>query len=194
MTPKIMALYEALRDDPFYNALESCFANPADGQAAMLRYYDLSVQEADRWGRVGQAAGVAGLSVWSVPLSEQVAQQKAREKAEAMQQAMGPDCAALYQQICASMDEKEAPLGLDEMWYLSILGVSPDQQGQGLGRALLNPVLDEADKAGVASYLTTFTPRNIPFYERQGYVQAATLPEPVTGSPFTVLVRQPNGG
>lgn len=194
MTPNITALYEALRDDPFYHALESCFADIAEGRAAMLRYYDLSVQEAERWGRVGQSDGVVGLSVWSVPLPEQDAQQKAREKAATMQQAMGADCAALYRRICASMDEKEAQLGLGQMWYLSILGVSPDQQGQGLGRSLLNPVLDEADKAGVASYLTTFTPRNIPFYERQSYVKAARFPEPVTGRAFTVLVRQPNGG
>ena len=191
MSEHLVALFDALRDDPFYRKLERCYPDVEGARDAMLRYYSISVQEAERFGRVGRADGVTGLSVWSVPLPPQDAQTKVAAKAQEMEQAMGAECAALYNDISASMAEQEARLPLDGMWYLSILGVAPVQQGQGLGRALLDPVLNEADAAGVASYLTTFTPRNIPFYERQGYVQAGTFDEPVTGSAFTVLVRQP---
>ena len=187
----LVALYEALRNDPFYLTLERSCREPGRARDAMLRYYDLSVKEAERWGRVGRAKGVMGLSVWSVPLSQEEAQQRAAEKAAGMERAMGRDCAALYQDVSRSMEQSEATLPLEGMWYLSILGVSPTQQGQGFGGALLAPVLAEADALGVASYLTTFTPRNISFYERQGYVQAGTFEEPVVGSAFTVLVRQP---
>jgi predicted N-acetyltransferase YhbS len=64
-------------------------------------------------------------------------------------------------------------------------------QGQGLGGQLIGSVLAEADAIGAASYLTTFTPRNIGFYKKHGYIEAGRFPEPVTGSDFCVLTRPP---
>lgn len=185
------ALYEALRPDPFYLTLENPYTGPGSGRDAMLRYYDLSIREGETWGRLGEADGVEGISVWSVPLSDSDARMKAAKKVSALTSEMGADCAALFQRIETSMTRSEARLDLDGMWYLSILGVSPAQQGQGGGPKLLAPVLAEADAAGVASYLTTFKPRNVPFYERQGYVDVGRFSEPLTGAEFTVLVRAP---
>ena len=185
------ALYEALRPDPFYLTLENAYTGRYKAREAMLRYYDLSIREGKTWGRLGTADGVEGISVWSVPLSDSDARKKSASKVSALSSAMGTACAKLFQRIETSMARSEARLDLESMWYLSILGVSPAQQGQGFGPKLLAPVLAEADAAGVASYLTTFTPRNIPFYERQGYVDAGCFSEPVTGAEFTVLVRQP---
>lgn len=54
-------------------------------------------------------------------------------------------------------------------WYLVLLGVDPDHQGQGLGTALLNPVLQRAREEGIPCYLETSDPANLPFYERLGF-------------------------
>ncbi len=187
------ALFDALRPDPFYRTLEEAYPDPAGARDAMLRYYDLSIREGAEWGRLGEPQnGAYGVSVWSVPLTPEEARRKQAAKEKGLVAAMGEACARTFAKIEAAMAEHEARLGLDGHWYLSILGVSPSVQGQGLGGGLLKPVLAQADAAGVSSYLTTFTPRNIPFYERQGYAVAGQFPEPTTGSEFTVLVRRPH--
>ena len=69
--------------------------------------------------------------------------------------------------------EKHVPANA---WYLSILGVSPSSQGQGLGVKLLLPTLAEADVANVPTYLETFSPRNIPFYARDWLRSCRRIP------------------
>lgn len=54
-------------------------------------------------------------------------------------------------------------------WYLAVLGVDPAMQGRGLGRALLEPVLDRCDDLIEPAYLETQKPDNLPFYERFGF-------------------------
>lgn len=63
-------------------------------------------------------------------------------------------------------------------YYLAALGVEPDRQGEGIGSALLVPVLDAADAAGVEAYLETATARNVLLYERHGFdvVEELILP------------------
>jgi ribosomal protein S18 acetylase RimI-like enzyme len=63
-------------------------------------------------------------------------------------------------------------------FYLSALGVEPKRQGEGVGTALMQPVLARADDERVHAYLETATGRNVLLYERQGFsvVEELTLP------------------
>ncbi|MGH2386079.1 MAG: GNAT family N-acetyltransferase [Candidatus Limnocylindria bacterium] len=63
-------------------------------------------------------------------------------------------------------------------FYLSALGVEPDRQGEGIGTALMKPVLDRCDRDQVPAYLETATARNVLLYERLGFdvVEELTLP------------------
>ena len=54
-------------------------------------------------------------------------------------------------------------------WYLATLGVVPEAQGQGLGSALIAPVLERCDKEGRLAYLESSKEANIPFYQRHGF-------------------------
>jgi GNAT superfamily N-acetyltransferase len=65
----------------------------------------------------------------------------------------------------------------------------PRLRVQGLGRKLLEPTLEEADRAGVTCYLETFSQRNLSFYQRLGFAAAARFTEPTTGAEYTVMVR-----
>src|SRR3990170_5668065 len=49
-------------------------------------------------------------------------------------------------------------------WYLYVLGVEPSQQGQGLSRSLLDPILERADREALPAYTETSNPRNVTFY------------------------------
>ncbi|MEA2652574.1 MAG: hypothetical protein QOI85_2295 [Chloroflexota bacterium] len=64
-------------------------------------------------------------------------------------------------------------------FYLSALGVEPDRQGEGIGTALMQPVLDRCDRDGIPAYLETATARNVLLYERLGFdvVEELTLPD-----------------
>lgn len=76
-------------------------------------------------------------------------------------------------------------------WYLSLLGVAPRQQGQGIGGALLAPVLHQADTEGLPCYLETFVPKNVSFYQHRGFQIAATTLEPRSQIPCWIMRREP---
>lgn len=54
-------------------------------------------------------------------------------------------------------------------WYLAVLGTDPAAQGQGLGSAVLAPVLERCDADGMAAYLESSKESNISFYARHGF-------------------------
>ncbi|WP_438554102.1 GNAT family N-acetyltransferase [Chroococcidiopsis sp.] len=54
-------------------------------------------------------------------------------------------------------------------WYLSMLGVSPAYQRQGIGSLLLQPVLQQADKDRLPCYLETSTEGGVRLYQRHGF-------------------------
>ena len=54
-------------------------------------------------------------------------------------------------------------------WVLSLIGVSPAYQGQGIGSLLLQPVLEQADKDSFPCYLSTFTEQAACFYQKHGF-------------------------
>lgn len=54
-------------------------------------------------------------------------------------------------------------------WYLSTIGTDPDQQGRGVGSALMAPGLERCDAEGVRAYLESSKEANLPFYRRFGF-------------------------
>lgn len=54
-------------------------------------------------------------------------------------------------------------------WYLAILGTDPEYQGKGIGRALIEPVLELCDRESELAYLESSKRRNIRFYEHHGF-------------------------
>jgi GNAT superfamily N-acetyltransferase len=63
-------------------------------------------------------------------------------------------------------------------WYLQMLGTDPGWQGRGLGSAIIAPVLERCDREGERIYLESSKERNIPFYERHGFVVSGEIQVP----------------
>ena len=59
--------------------------------------------------------------------------------------------------------------------YLALLGVDPSAQGQGIGRKLLQPRLDDSDANGVSIYLETQKQENLAYYGRFGFLVRDTV-------------------
>lgn len=54
-------------------------------------------------------------------------------------------------------------------WYLPLVGVEPERQGQGIGATLLRAVLAQCDATGLPAYLEATSDRSIPLYSRHGF-------------------------
>ncbi|MGM4954345.1 GNAT family N-acetyltransferase [Bradyrhizobium barranii] len=54
-------------------------------------------------------------------------------------------------------------------WYLPLIAVDPNWVGQGLGTLLMKYALQRCDEQGIAAYLESSNPENIPFYQRHGF-------------------------
>jgi GNAT superfamily N-acetyltransferase len=74
-------------------------------------------------------------------------------------------------------------------WYLGVLATHPRRQRAGLATALLTPILNDADRLGIACCLETSTADNRRFYERRGFTQATEIVLP--GGPPTWWLRRP---
>ena len=78
----------------------------------------------------------------------------------------------------------------EPVWYLKLLGVDPEGQGQGIGSTLLRASLEELDKDGLPAYLETGTERNVRFYQRFGFdVQKAEVQLAPGSTPHWTMLR-----
>jgi GNAT superfamily N-acetyltransferase len=59
--------------------------------------------------------------------------------------------------------------------YFAYVGVTPEQQGRGIGSALMRPTLNLCDQAGLPAYLEASTARSAALYQRLGFEQTETL-------------------
>ncbi len=75
-------------------------------------------------------------------------------------------------------------------WHLPLMGVEPGRQGCGCGSALLEDTLAECDRLGMPVYLEATSPRNVPLYERHGFVAVGEI-QAATSPPLTPMVRRP---
>jgi GNAT superfamily N-acetyltransferase len=76
-------------------------------------------------------------------------------------------------------------------YYLPILGVDPDRQRQGIGSALLRPVLARCDRENVGAYLEATSPRNRVLYERHGFTVTEELRVTAGAPPLALMWREP---
>jgi GNAT superfamily N-acetyltransferase len=100
---------------------------------------------------------------------------------------LGADVAAVKLQALRVIPESH-PSG--RHWYLAAVGTRPAFQGTGSATRLLRPVLESCDAEGLPAYLESSNPRNVPFYERFGFVVTGSIQVP-GGPALTPMWREP---
>ena len=189
----VTALAEALRDDPFYAAITVDFeADEAARRAVLTEYCRYSLREGYHLGAVVILDDDPyGGAIWTLPQPPQVAQQAAAAKHAAFAALLGPRGFDHYRAILAFMEPAAHVVIPAGTWYLSILGVAPHRQGQGLGRALLEPTLRHADQSGSRCFLETFSRATLRFYRRFGFNEVAEHWEATIGARYWIMLRVP---
>jgi len=187
------SLYESLKNDSFFNYLENTIVGDTKTkEMTMLKYMDCSIHEAYTYGKVGTSGNEnSGASLWATPLNSDLNDLRKAAKKKQMISIFGKDIYAKISLVGDFMNAQNDKYISEDMWYLSILGVNPAYQNQGLGKKLVMPILNEADKLQVTTYLETFTIQNNSFYKRLGYEIVATIKEPNINKEYNLMIRKP---
>ena len=97
---------------------------------------------------------------------------------------------ALAMKVQRAMEERHLR---EPHFYIRAVGVRTALQGQGLGSALMQPTLERADSAGLATYLEASSERSAALYERLGFLHLDVLELPEGGPPVWRMRRPPPG-
>ena len=78
-------------------------------------------------------------------------------------------------------------------FYVRTVGVRTALQGQGVGSALMQPMLEKADSAGLPTYIEASSERSAALYERLGFLHMGVFELPEGGPPVWPMRRPPVG-
>jgi len=174
--PLAAMLARAFAADPFYSYLSGTASERSqrmrDGWTAILRFASAGLSAT--W----TTDDHAGAAVWIPPGRAASGFIDQLRMLPALAELTGWTRLRQASAALELLERRRRALAPTPHWYLSALGVEPERQGEGIGSALLAPVLAEADAAGLACYLETAVGRNVLLYERHGFdvVEELVLP------------------
>jgi GNAT superfamily N-acetyltransferase len=154
----------------------------------MRRMFALEAARSERCGGTWTTGDGAAAAVWFPPGRWKATRWEDLRDAPRWMALLGRRM-GVAQQVRTAMEAHHRQL--PPHWYLLYLGVVPARQGQGLGGALLRPVLAECDRTGTPAYLEATCERNRALYARHGFVGREPLPLPGGGPAMVPMWRDP---
>jgi len=139
-------------------------------------------------GHVWIADDAAAVSLWEGPGDMSLSSDDAASQVWDRYRAEAGELAWIALQ--AYDDAVLAAMPSTPFWYLGVLATRPEQQGRGLARSVVSPVLDLADRDGLPVCLETSNPSNKQIYARLGFTVAADIV--VEGGPPTWWMVRPS--
>ena len=161
-------------------------------KSGVTALYGAVLNDCFRWGEVYVTRDGTGAACWLPPEAAQMSFM--RQIRSGMLQLPFRFGLAAFNRLLAydAMTEKlhhehaSAP-----HWYLSVIGVEPERQGQGVGGALMQPILVRADAENIACYLETHREPNVRLYERHGFEVVCRADVPGHRVPVIAMLRKP---
>jgi GNAT superfamily N-acetyltransferase len=179
--PIVRTLVRAFEDYPM-----SRLAIAADSYLDRLeRYYRLFVTGIGlEHGKVWTSADHTAVAVWTTP---RASREVFAPYAEQFREIAG-DRALPMEAVGQAMAILRPA---EPLWILGMIGVHPDHQGRGLGRAVIAPGLACCDHERSPAYLETQTPENVAFYESLGFTVLGEVDLPGDGPTHWAMYRKP---
>ncbi len=153
-------LARAFYDDP---AVSWIFPNDRKRLAQTERFWSVRLRYMAPQEEVYVTDDLSGAAVWTLPDRWHVSLRETGELARMMLNRRLPTLLRGLLRL-----ETAHPQGPSH-FYLAVLGTDPPRQGQGMGTALMQPVLELCDREGLPAYLESSKERNIDFYSRFGF-------------------------
>lgn len=168
---------------------------PDDGERRRLSpdFFSAFVRYGRLAGEVSTTEGsLDGVAVWTPP-DAGVMQPDLMEQAgiNALPSTLGAEAFDRAMAVLGHFDSLHARDVPTQHWYLSLLGVEPNRQGQGVASTLLRPALARADAQELPCYLETAEPSNVPFYLKFGFKVVVEGIEEQSGIHFWTFLREP---
>ncbi len=183
--PIATALADAFLDDPVYTWMLPGTRRLKPRLRAMFtaEVEQYGLPQGTVWTTAGSDGAVIALppGAWEMPKSMTLAQ------ALLWARAFGPRL-RLAARVQRAMEERHLR---EPHFYVRIIGVRTALQGQGLGSALMQPTLQQADSAGLPAYIEASTERSAALYERLGFRHMGVLRLPEGGPPLRLMRRPP---
>lgn len=163
-----VALARAFHDDPLQTYV---LPDPAVRVERSPAHFAPILEYGLRFGTVLTTEGEPrGAAVWLPPGETAVTDDRAVEAGlDRLPEALGVDAAERFFSVLAAIEPHHRTDVPADHWYVMVIGVEPGAQGQGLGRALLTPILEEARRQRLPCYLETAQPKNVEFYQHLGF-------------------------
>ncbi len=188
----VQALTRAFHDDPMYVAV---FPDPAQRERSLRRMWGAVIGYCRVYGETYTTPEVNGAACWLSPENTEITWRRVLRTGMGLQRAVGrfgAQARGRFLEAMAYGDEVHKRVIGGPHWYLWALGVEPDSQGQGIGAALLGPVLACSDQTGAPCYLEALTESNVAFYEKRGFFVAHEGEVPELGCTAWAMVREPD--
>ncbi|MFB8246480.1 GNAT family N-acetyltransferase [Streptomyces sp. NPDC055952] len=186
----VRLLDEAFQDDPVSGWV---FPDVRDRRAhhpgLMAAFTDI-VFEA---GRIDVMEDGSACALWlSLPEGDPHQDDAAEDDGPAqVRQAVDPDNARI--ELIGRLTADIHPSGRAHE-YLWMIGVAPGRQGEGLGTALIESVLDRCDREGTGAYLEASSARSRKLYERLGFASCGPALQLPDGPQMWPMWREPASG
>jgi GNAT superfamily N-acetyltransferase len=167
----IRALSEAFADDPVFSWI---YPDQANRHRVLPGFFGLFEEHSARRGANLIAGDGHGAAIW-VPPGLALVDPADEEPFGTALVALSPDD---LERLMVSNELFEAHHPAEPHWYLSLLGVTTDHRGEGVGSALLRSATQRCDDAGMPAYLEATSPDNRRLYERHGFVVTGEIALP----------------
>jgi ribosomal protein S18 acetylase RimI-like enzyme len=176
-------MVRAFEQDP---ALRWFFPSEKNYRDKAPRFFNIHIKQKIRRGTVFTENGLRGSALWDPPGGMGKSGFEKWEFNFYLRLVHGPDFKRTMEG--RRMFEKVRP----EIphWYLSILGVEPAFQGKGIGKALLQPVLDICEKEKIPAFLETAHENSLLFYLGLGFIKTGEFKLP-NGPTLITLLKKP---
>lgn len=138
-------------------------------------------------GTVWTTTDTAGAALWAPPGRAVVPTTTVLRHGPQLLRALGRNAARALRAL--THVEKLHPK--EPHWYLGVLGTRSDRQGNGIGSAVLGPVLRRCDQEDMAAYLESSKHSNIAFYRRHGFEVTGEIQLPLGGPVVWPMWRDP---
>jgi ribosomal protein S18 acetylase RimI-like enzyme len=172
------ALGRAFFDDPLQTYL---LPNDEDRRRLSAPIFSRLIRYGYLFGEVLTTPDSAGAAVWLPPGEWEMTGERMRAAGIfEIPSIAGDGPFERFGAVMAFLEQFHHRDVVPQHWYLAVIGVDTARQGQGVGRALMKPVIDRADGARLHCYLETANEKNVPFYQSQGFEVMADTVDPTS--------------